>query len=151
MESVPVEEQVVIGALRVGWAIESLLDKFAAEFGVTVLQYNVLRICYVRDVDGTGIPSSTFGKYLMRRVPDVSRMIDRLVTAGLFERLPSATDRRVVLIRLTEAGLDLIERTLPLLLAHNKKLFAHMSEGELEKLAKGLGRALEGVLSARDE
>jgi DNA-binding MarR family transcriptional regulator len=151
MEQIPPEEQVVIGMMRVGWAIESRLDKFFSDYGITLLQYNVLRICYARDADGTGIPSGTFGTALMKLVPDVSRLIDRLVTAGYFERLPSPTDRRVVLIRLTEQGNDLVERLHPKLLEHNRKLLDHMSAAEMEKVAKGLNRVLEGNLSKRDE
>lgn len=151
MDPIPPVEQVVIGMMRTGWAIESRLDKFFAEYGITLLQYNVLRICYARDEDGTGIPSGTFGAALMRLVPDVSRLIDRLVAAGLFERIPSATDRRVVLIRLTDAGFDLVERLHPKLLEHNKKLLDHMSDSEMEKVAKGLRRVLEGKLAKRDE
>jgi DNA-binding MarR family transcriptional regulator len=67
------------------------------------------------------------------------------------ERLPSPTDRRVVLIRLTQRGYDLMETTHPKLLAHNRALLDHMSEAEMEKLAKGLTRVLEGRLSRRDE
>jgi MarR family transcriptional regulator for hemolysin len=39
--------------------------------------------------------------------PTVVAMIDRLVKAGLVLRAPSATDRRVKLVRLTEAGRSL--------------------------------------------
>lgn len=151
MDPVPPVEQVVIGMMRTGWAIESRLDKFFSDYGITLLQYNVLRICYTRDEDGTGIPSGTFGPALMRLVPDVSRLVDRLVTAGLFERIRSATDRRVVLIRLTDRGVDLIEELHPKLLEHNKKLLDHMSDAELERVARGLRHVLEGNLSKRDE
>ncbi len=151
METPPATEQIVIGVLRASWALESRLDKFMSSHGITLLQYNVIRICYVRDVDGTGIPSGAFAAFTMRLVPDVSRLIDRLVTAGFFERLPSPTDRRVVLIRLTPAGHDLVEKIHPVLLAHNKKLLEHLPEAELEKIAKGVTRILEGPLGKRDE
>jgi DNA-binding MarR family transcriptional regulator len=150
MDPVPPIEQVVIGMIRAGWAIESRLDKFFSAYGITLLQYNVLRICYARDADGTGIPIGTFGAVVMKLVPDISRLIDRLVNAGLMERLPSPTDRRVVLIRLTQRGFDLIETIHPKLLEHNRALLEHMSEAEVEKVAKGLGRVLEGRLSRRD-
>jgi len=151
MDAIPPIEQIVIGMMRAGWALESRIDKFFAEYGITLLQYNVLRICYVRDAEGTGIPSGTFGAVLMKLVPDISRLIDRLVNAGLMERRPSPTDRRVVLIRLTQRGYDLVETTHPKLLEHNRALLDHMSEAEIEKVAKGLARVLEGRLSQRDE
>ena len=84
-------------------------------------------------------------------VPGISRRIDRLVKAGLMERLQSPTDRRVVLIRLTQRGYDLVETSHPKLLEHNRALLDHMSEAETKKVAKGLARVLSGRLSRRDQ
>lgn len=151
MDPVPASEQLVIGMMRAGWAIETHLDKFFSSSGITLLQYNVLRILYVRDNDGTGLPTGTVNAVMMRLVPDVSRLIDRLVTAGHIERSPSPADRRVVLIKLTQQGIDLVEELHPDLLAHNRKLFEHMSEAELERTAKGLVHAMEGPLGRRGE
>jgi DNA-binding MarR family transcriptional regulator len=150
MDSVPPSEQIVIGLMQGGWALESRVDKFFRQYGITLLQYNVLRICYVRDVDGTGIPSGTFSSVLLRLVPDVSRLIDRLVKMGLMERLPSPTDRRVVLIRLTPQGYDLIELTHPKLLEHNRAFFEHMPEADIKKAAKSLALVLKGSLTRRE-
>jgi len=151
MDPIPPAEQVVIGMMRTGWAIESRLDKFFSSWGITLLQYNVLRICYVRDPDGTGIPSGTIGASVMRLVPDVSRLIDRLVKAGFLERLPAPDDRRVVLILLTQKGHELVEKVHGPLLEHNRKLLEHMSEPEQQKLANGMVRAMEGPLSRRTD
>jgi DNA-binding MarR family transcriptional regulator len=150
MDPIPPVEQVIIGIMRAGWALESRLDKFSSGYGITLLQYNVLRICYARDADGTGIPSGTFGAAVMKLVPDISRLLDRLVNAGLMERVRSPTDRRVVLIRLTQRGYDLVERIHPKLLEHNRGLVEHMSEAEMEKAAKAFARVLDGRLSRRD-
>jgi MarR family transcriptional regulator for hemolysin len=42
--------------------------------------------------------------------PTIVAMIDRLVAAGLVERVPSALDRRVKLIHLTDAGRTLYDK-----------------------------------------
>ncbi len=151
MDPVPPSEQLVIAMMRAGWAIDSQLDKFFSRCGITLLQYNVLRILYVRDIEGTGLPTGTVNAVMMRLVPDVSRLIDRLVAAGHIERSPSPADRRVVLIKLTPQGHDVVEELHPDLLAHNRKLFEHMSDAEIERTAKGLVHAMEGPLGRRGE
>jgi hypothetical protein len=47
---------------------------------------------------------------MITRDPDVTRLIDRLVRAGLAQRARAASDRRVVEVGITEAGLDVLSR-----------------------------------------
>jgi DNA-binding MarR family transcriptional regulator len=150
MDPVPATEAAIVGLMRAGRALESRLDKFFSDVGLTLLQYNVLRILYVRDPDVAGMPTGAIGNVMVNLVPDVSRLIDRLVTAGHIERMPSPEDRRVVLVKLTQQGHDLVESVHPALLAHNAKLLEHMPTAELEQLAKGLAHAMEGGLSRRE-
>src|SRR5262245_22318791 len=120
IENNPLEDVVVAGS-RFGLVLASVLDKFFAQHGITLLQFNVLRILYVRDLENEGMPTGTFAERMASLNPDVPRLIDRLVKSELLERAPSATDRRVVLVKLTQEGIDLVERITPLLLEHNRK------------------------------
>jgi DNA-binding MarR family transcriptional regulator len=138
-------DEVVIRAIRLGDALSMRLSQCFAEFGITALQYNILRILYVRDETGEGLPSGTLGARLMVRVPDVSRLLDRLERAGLIERHRSGEDRRVVTVRLTRAGSDLVEKVHDPLVARNVELLAHVSQSKLEALAKDLSQVLDGL------
>jgi DNA-binding MarR family transcriptional regulator len=140
-------EDVVIGGLRFGHAIDSHLNVFFEGHGLTPLQFNALRILYVRDPENVGLPTGAIAARLLSRVPDVPRLIDRLAERGLIERARSTDDRRVVFVRLTTAGKALVEELHAPLLASNRTLFPHMSESELATLAQGLARALAGPLS----
>lgn len=40
----------------------------------------------------------------------VTRLVDRIARAGLVERRPSPTDRRIQYVRLTDAGREMLER-----------------------------------------
>ena len=48
-------------------------------------------------------------------------------------------------------GFSQLKEIHPDLLAHNRKLFDHMSEAEVERTAKGLVHAMEGPLGRRGE
>jgi DNA-binding MarR family transcriptional regulator len=142
-------EEVVVGAGRLGLALLSILDKFFVPYGITLLQFNVLRILYVRDPDTLGMPTGSFAARMVTLSPDVPRLIDRLVKSELIERASSPTDRRVVLVKLTQKGTDLVEDITPALVEHNRKLLGDMPVADLTKLAELLQRAVTLVLANR--
>jgi DNA-binding MarR family transcriptional regulator len=141
-----VAQAVVVSAMRLGDAVGSRMDRFFRDYGITKLQFNVLRILYVRDPKREGLPAGSFAGRLVYRATDVPRVIDRLVSAGLLERVRSDEDRRVVRVRLTAAGTQLAESIDGPLLAHDCKLVSKLSEAELRKLASLLEHALQSVL-----
>ena len=131
--------------MRVGNALVSHMDKFFSDYGITTLQFNVMRILYLRDPDGVGLPSGSFAPLLLRRVPDVPRLLDRLVRAGLLERVRSDEDRRVIRVRLTHAGTDLVERVTAPLFAYERELLSDVPASKLQRLAKDLEQLLASV------
>jgi DNA-binding MarR family transcriptional regulator len=68
--------------------------------------------------------------------------LDRLEKARLIERLPSPVDRRGVLVRLTVAGFDTVERAVGAGLAEQQRLLAHMSAERQRQLEELLREAL---------
>lgn len=138
-------DDVVVRSLRLGDAITARASVFFAEHELTTLQYNVLRILYVRDPDGEGLAVGAIRDGLMVRGPDVTRLIDRLEKAGLVERFRLARDRRVVKVRLTASGTERVEVVHPLLVAHNVELLAQLSQRKIEQLAQLLADALQAI------
>lgn len=138
-------DDVVVRCVRLGDVLSNRLSLFFKEHGLTILQYTVLRILYVRDPDGEGLSSGEIGGRLLVRVPDVTRLIDRMVSAGLVERFRSPDDRRVVKVRLTQAATDLVEAIHQPLIQHNVEMFAGMPEKDLERLSSLLARAHEAL------
>ena len=67
-------------------------------------------------------------------MPDVTRLLDRMETAGLIVRQRGGTDRRFVATRITEKGLkllDKIDRELP---AMHARQLGHVSQKRLREL-----------------
>lgn len=142
-------DTVVVTTIRLGHILTGLVDQLLESFGLTILQFNLLRILYVGDPQFAGLPSGSIGPRLLARVPDVPRLIDRTVKAGLVERAASLEDRRVVLIRLTQKGVDLMEESFPRVVEFHRQLLAPMTTAELATLAAGLKRVL-AVVESRD-
>ena len=109
--------------------------------GLTMQQYNVLRILYVRDPDRDGLSCQQISERLIHRVPDITRLVDRLAAAGWVDRERSEEDRRVVLTRLTDTGWDKVEQVHPILMRMHEGLFPDFEERELKTLRKLLQKA----------
>jgi DNA-binding MarR family transcriptional regulator len=109
-------------------------EAVCARHGITEGQYNVLRI--LRGVHPRGHPRSEITRRLLRRAPDVTRLLDRLERKGLVERSRSSGDRRLSVARITSAGLALLERIDPELEREMAQVMAPLSEAQLRTLAR---------------
>lgn len=107
--------------------------KFFQSFDITPQQYNVLNVLASRD-EGSGVACQAIGEQLLNRVPDITRLLDRLEQAGLIWRERCASDRRVVRTHLTEAGRAKVQEVREPLHRAIKARFAHMSADEVREL-----------------
>ena len=70
----------------------------------------------------------------------ITKMIDRMVRAGLVQRVPCPTDRRVSYATLTSAGQDALERALPGHARNLRQAFSDFTEQDLCTLDELLDR-----------
>ncbi|MCY3001138.1 MAG: MarR family transcriptional regulator [Planctomycetota bacterium] len=80
---------------------------------------------------------------MIQRVPDVTRLVDRLEAAKLVERARTPEDRRVVLVRITAAGRNVLDALDAPVDALHKKQFASLAPAELAELQRLLVKARE--------
>ena len=76
--------------------------------GVTLQQYNVLRI--LRGAGSDGLPTLSVAERMIERTPGVTRLIDRMERKGWVCRERCTQDRRRVWCRITDEGLELLGR-----------------------------------------
>jgi len=127
-------EQEVFGNLMRSYdCLWSEQGKFFQSFDITPQQYNVLNVLASRD-EGSGIACQAIGEHLLNRVPDITRLLDRLEQAGLIWRERCVTDRRVVRTHLTDAGRSKVQEVREPLHQALKSRFAHMSADEVAEL-----------------
>ena len=132
-------QEVYLGLWRTYDRLRMLEDELFATHELTAQQYNVLRLLKAARPDP--VPTLTLADRLVSRAPDITRMIDRLQERGLVarERLPG--DRRVVRVRITDAGLRLIAKIArPLAECHSRQL-GHLNETDLKRLSALLREA----------
>lgn len=100
--------EAAVGLLRTTDVLRRTFEKVIAPYGITLQQYNVLRI--LRGAGEEGLPTLTIAERMVEETPGITRLLDRLEAKGLVWRKRCPEDRRQVLCYLTPAGLDLINR-----------------------------------------
>lgn len=67
-----------------------------------------------------------------------SRTLSTLTEKGLVSRVPLPSDRRLVIVDLTDAGRELYQRILPRVAALNRELLASLDDASVATLAQAL-------------
>lgn len=107
-DSAALRQDAFLALLVAHDTLQRRLNAFMKGFGLTSHQYNVLRI--LRGAGPGGKPSQSIAADMISKVPDVTRLVDRLAAAGLVGREPDPDDRRVVRVKILPEGLALLSR-----------------------------------------
>ncbi|OLV17851.1 MarR family winged helix-turn-helix transcriptional regulator [Deinococcus marmoris] len=130
------EEEAVLGLYRTSQLLLDLNEAFCRERGFTLAQYNVLRI--LRGAGDAGLGRNEIRERLIHRMPDVTRLLDKMEEAGLVRRERSATDRRYVPTVLTERGQALVNELDGPVVKLQRSHLGHLSPGQLHTLIETL-------------
>ncbi|HSM04037.1 MAG TPA: MarR family transcriptional regulator [Longimicrobiales bacterium] len=103
----PVQE-LMVTLLRTTDELRRTLGSLLEPEGITLQQYNVLRI--LRGAGEGGLPTLEIGRRMVERQPGVTRLVDRLLVKGLVERTRGREDRRRVVCAILPQGLALLRR-----------------------------------------
>jgi len=95
-------QEAMVALMRTADVIRWTLGHGMAPAGLTLQQYNVLRI--LRGAGSDGLPTLEIGNRMVERQPGVTRLVDRLISKGLVQRARSGADRRVVRCTITSEG-----------------------------------------------
>ena len=106
--------------------------------GLSTAQYDVLRI--LRDAGGVGLACSDVSERLVEHDPDVTRLLDRIEASGWVERSRDTRDRRVVRVRITAGGLELLATLDAQVASLHARQFAQLARDEVEALVSLLER-----------
>ena len=137
------QQEAYLNIIRTASVLSGAFVSLFKQHGLSESTYNVLRILRGAAQTGhpEGLPCLEVADRLVTRVPDITRLVDRLITADLAERERSLDDRRVVHIRITAKGLELLARLdEPVAHLHHSQL-QHLGRGELQQLSTILEKA----------
>ena len=100
--------QLMLQLMLTREAVVRVQERLFEAHGLTIQQYNVLRIA--RGGPAKGHPIYEIERRMIYRFANVTRLVDRLEVQGLLKRVADAKDRRVSRVLITPKGRRLMER-----------------------------------------
>ena len=136
MQSSPfgsLEQEVFLNVVRTASDLEHSMAEGLKPYGLSLTQYNVLRI--LRGAGEDGLCRGDIVARMLTPVPDATRLLERLVKAGWVSRERGGDDRRFVTTRITDSGRALLaDLDGPMQEMHRRQL-GHMGQDELTRLS----------------
>jgi DNA-binding MarR family transcriptional regulator len=135
-------EEAVVALVRTADLLRRALTHLVEPTGITLQQYNVLRI--LRGSHPEPLPTLEIAERMIERAPGITRLLDRLESAGLVSRKRSGEDRRIVHCSITRQGLATLTALDEPVRTLGHRRVSRLSKSEISKLLQLLDRIREG-------
>ncbi|MBD1911331.1 MULTISPECIES: MarR family transcriptional regulator [unclassified Leptolyngbya] len=138
-----VSSLAVIGrVLRIARLLEKRREQVLADYGLNVWSFDMLATLRRQGPPYQLKPTELYG-LLMLSSGAMTNRIDRLEQDGVVVRLRDPGDRRSVSVQLTQKGIDLTDRVMPVLFAKEKQMMEQFSTMEEQTLVQLLRQFLK--------
>jgi DNA-binding MarR family transcriptional regulator len=135
-------EEAMLNVVRTSSALTDAMDDLVRPHGISSTQYNVLRI--LRGAEPAGLCRNELRDRMLTRMPDVTRLLDRMEEAGLVARSRDNSDRRMVSTRITVNGNRLLDKLDAPVKELNTRRIGHLTDAQLRSLVDLLTLARNG-------
>jgi len=126
------EQEAYLALMRTADSLQTEMEAFLKDFGLTGTQYNALRI--LRGAGAEGLPCSEISERMITHDSDITRLLNRLEGRGFVERTRDKHDRRVIYGKITNAGLKLLREIDAPIEKHGRDMLRHVGLGKLKQL-----------------
>ena len=127
-----IEQEATLNVVRTGAMLTDMFEQVLKPYGLSAAQYNVLRI--LRGAEPDGLCRNEIRDRMITRMPDMTRLLDRMEDAGLVTRTRQTTDRRLVRTELTERARGLLDEIEPRMLEEHRNRLGRRSRGDLRRI-----------------
>jgi DNA-binding MarR family transcriptional regulator len=136
-----VAQELVASLLRTSGLLRRQAAAVIEPEGITLQQYNVLRI--LRGAGPDGLPTLEIAERMIEQAPGITRLLDRLERKKLVRRERGLADRRRVTCGITDLGLDLLARLDRPVERLDEAVLGSLGPGEQERMVRLLDRLRE--------
>lgn len=126
------EQEAQLNVVRTASLLVDSFEQMLRPYGITATQYNVLRI--LRGAEPEGLCRNELRDRMLTRMPDVTRLLDRMEDAKLVARARDSEDRRLVSTRITPKGLRLLDELDEAVTQEHMRRFHHLNKTQLKSL-----------------
>jgi DNA-binding MarR family transcriptional regulator len=124
-------QEATVALLRTASVVSRAMARVIEPYGLSLAQYNALRI--IRGAGSAGIPTLAIRERMIDEGTTITRLLDKLESAGYIERERSYPDRRQVICRATAEGGRLMDELDPLVDTADEAVTAVLEPGRLEQ------------------
>jgi DNA-binding MarR family transcriptional regulator len=125
-------KKVIIKLIRMNCAINEQLMLVLKPFGISIQQFNVLRI--LRGQKGVAANLFTVQEKMVNKMSNTTRIIDKLIDKSFVERIICKENRRKIELFITEEGLNFLKKVDPIIDQTEEKMTNHLSEKEKQEM-----------------
>jgi DNA-binding MarR family transcriptional regulator len=99
------QQRAVVNIRYTSNFLGNIQNHFMSRYDLSMAQFNILRILRgAKDM----INVNTVKDRMIEKSPNTTRLMDKLIDKGLIERTRCTEDRRVVYVKISEQGLELL-------------------------------------------
>ena len=132
------QEEALITLMRSADCLHRAFQKRLKPFGLTVTQYNVLRI--LRGSLATGLTCSAIGRMMITPEPDITRLLARLKVQKFLRQERDRQDRRMVWTHISPRGLEVLKGLDEIVEQTPRDLLGGLDCGEVQELTRLLAK-----------
>ena len=125
-------KKVIIKLIRMYSAINEQLILALKPFGISIQQFNVLRI--LRGQKGVAANLFTVQEKMVNKMSNTTRIIDKLIDKSFVKRIICKENRRKIELFITEEGLNFLKQVDPVIDQIEEKMTNHLSEKEKQEM-----------------
>jgi DNA-binding MarR family transcriptional regulator len=122
-------QEGTIALLRTASVVSRTLGRVLEPWGLSLAQYNALRI--IRGAGAGGLPTLAIRERMIEEGTTITRLLDKLESAGLIERERTLPDRRQVICRATAAGKQSLDEIDPVVDAADEEVMSALGARQL--------------------
>ncbi len=132
------QEEAMLNVYRTASYLSGPEHALFKSFDLSPASYNLLRILRGHDRRGErdGVRASEIGGEMVVRMPDVTRLVDRLEAKKLVSRRVGADDKRVKFVKISKRGLGLLEQIGPKIDRLIDDQLGHLSAKDVNELSR---------------
>jgi DNA-binding MarR family transcriptional regulator len=131
-----INQEATVALLRTASVVTRAFARVVEPAGLSWAQYNALRI--IRGAGRPGIPTLAIRERMIDEGTTITRLLDKLESAGLIRRERSEPDRRQVLCYATEEGRRLLDQLDPKVDALDEAAVGFLPVSQLTALVHAL-------------
>lgn len=136
------DQEVLLNFLRIGDQLDNRFSRLFREHGLTLSRFNILRSLALAK---RPLTCGEIGEQMIQVVPAVTSLVDHLCSQELVERKRCTEDRRVVYVKITAKGKQLVENTMQPLGGLEDRMLQHLSQADKQSLLQLLNQTRESI------